>query len=319
MRKSKKLTTHKVILGGELGLDEWIALLGTNKRDRVFPNNCFPTDGHKKEYLLRVEQCDEADIKNLARHFLNKSGYYGEKDRFGWVVEHYGAEIFVNEKFVTEFDRRAMPKYGPQWEGITWVLDLLPRNPLDAIAAVRAYVRSHLVHLTDNMIYGHDDVVDIIQAKYGVTAKHSCFISYGGPDGGFAQKLHDSLVDHGVQVFFFPVHATPGQSMYKVMREGINQYDRIILVCSKASLDRPGVLNELTETLRREARDGSKEYLIPIRLDDYVLKGWSPDNKQLAHAVRDRVVADFSGTVDDENKFNMALNKLIVALDRPRA
>jgi hypothetical protein len=91
----------------------------------------------------------------------------------------------------------------------------------------------------------------------------------------------------------------------------------MILVCSRASLDRKGVLNELEKVLEREARDGGTSYLIPIRLDDYVFTGWKPPNADLAQAVRDRVVADFEGADTDDAKFNEGLCRLIAALKKP--
>ncbi|OAI45624.1 hypothetical protein AYO44_12605 [Planctomycetaceae bacterium SCGC AG-212-F19] len=167
------------------------------------------------------------------------------------------------------------------------------------------------------MALGHNDVVEMIRARYNVLVRYSCFISYGGPDKDFARMLYESLTKQDVQAFFFPTHAVPGKRLHKVMRKGVNQYDRIILICSKASLDRPGVLNELTETLQREAREGGKDYLIPITLDNYVFKDWAPNEPQLAQAVRDRVVADFTGTIDDKVKFKKAFKKLMSALDKP--
>jgi hypothetical protein len=110
----------------------------------------------------------------------------------------------------------------------------------------------------------------------------------------------------------------PGKKLHKVMRDGVNQYDRIILICSKGSLNRPGVLNELTETLQREAREGGKEYLIPIRLDNYLFKGWAPADTLLAQTVRDRVVADFRGTKNNTDKYKAALTRLVTALEQPR-
>jgi hypothetical protein len=80
-----------------------------------------------------------------------------------------------------------------------------------------------------------------------------------------------------------------------MMRKGVNEHDRVILVCSKASRDRKGVLNEIEETLAGESRDGGAAYLIPIRLDGYVFSGWAPPNPDTAQSVRDRVVADFEG------------------------
>lgn len=102
-----------------------------------------------------------------------------------------------------------------------------------------------------------------------------------------------------------------------MMHEGVNKHDRMILVCSRASLDRKGVLNELENVLEREARDGGASHLIPIRLDDYVFTGWKPPNTDLAQAVRDRVVADFEGADTDDAKFNEGLRRLIAALKKP--
>ena len=132
----------------------------------------------------------------------------------------------------------------------------------------------------------------------------STFISYGGPDTAFAQQLNDALLKNGVTTFFFAKDAIPGKKLHRLMRDGVNQHDRVILVCSKASLDRPGVLNEITETLQRESRDGGKEYLIPITLDDYVFSGWKPEDPGLAQAIKDRVVANFRGAETDPVKFN---------------
>jgi hypothetical protein len=144
----------------------------------------------------------------------------------------------------------------------------------------------------------------------------STFISYGTPDAAFARKLYEALHENGVTAFFFPEHATPGKRLHRVMREGVNQHDRVVLVCSESSLTRPGVLNEIEETLAREAREGGETYLIPIRLDDYVFTGWAPARPDLAQAIRDRVVADFTGTDIDESRFNAALLRLLSALER---
>ncbi|WP_437968153.1 toll/interleukin-1 receptor domain-containing protein [Sorangium sp. So ce260] len=142
----------------------------------------------------------------------------------------------------------------------------------------------------------------------------STFISYGAPDETFARKLYEALHRNGVTTFFFPEHAEPGEKLHRMMRKGVNEHDRVILICSRNSLDRKGVLNELEEILTREARDGGASYLIPIRLDDYVFGGWKPPNADVAQAVRDRVVADFEGANEDQAKFQVGLQKLIRAL-----
>ena len=67
-------------------------------------------------------------------------------------------------------------------------------------------------------------------------------------------------------MFFFAEHAEPGEKLHRTMRKGVNEHDRLILIGSKVSLDRKGVLNELEEILTREARDGGASYLIAGRM-----------------------------------------------------
>jgi pyruvate kinase len=145
---------------------------------------------------------------------------------------------------------------------------------------------------------------------------YSVFISYGGPDESFAKRLSEALEQAGVYTFLFDRHAEPGKKLHRIMREGVNEYDRVVLVCSRNSLDRAGVLNEIEETLQREAREGGQSILIPITLDDYVFSNWAAERPDLAVAVRDRVVADFRGTKRSKKRFAHAMDRLIGALSR---
>ncbi len=142
----------------------------------------------------------------------------------------------------------------------------------------------------------------------------STFISYGEPDREFAQRLYEALHESGVRTFFFPEHGLPGKKLHRVMREGVNDFDRVIVVCSEASLSRKGLLNEIEETLQREARDGGASYLIPVRTDDYIFRSDCGIDSNIRQAIRDRVVADFTNIEADPAKFDRSLQKLIAAL-----
>lgn len=146
------------------------------------------------------------------------------------------------------------------------------------------------------------------------TGRRSLFISYGGPDEAFARRLHEALERNGVATFFFPEHAPFGMPLHQVMREGVNKHDRMLLLCSRASLSRSGVLNEIEELLRREGREGGQPRLIPIALDDYVFTDWPRENPALAQTVRDRVVADFRGAATDAARFDAMFRRLLAAL-----
>jgi hypothetical protein len=146
----------------------------------------------------------------------------------------------------------------------------------------------------------------------------STFISYGGPDEGFARKLYDALKTRGVVTFFFPQTATVGARIGDEIFRRLQDHDRVLLICSGKSLDRPGVLNEIQGTLDRETRDGGATYLLPITLDDYVFKGWKAKHPELAERVARRVIGDFRGERRSVAKFNKALDRVLEALKKKR-
>jgi hypothetical protein len=162
------------------------------------------------------------------------------------------------------------------------------------------------------------DAARTVDANLLFRLMRSTFISYGGPDAPFARLLRDRLQANGVRTFYFETDAVPGERIHLTMRTGVNSYDRVILICSAASLQRPGVRNEIEETFAREARDGGASYLIPVALDDFVF-GWTDP---VGVAIRDRVVADFrglsaatiEGRKDDEERFVQGLGRLLSAL-----
>lgn len=144
----------------------------------------------------------------------------------------------------------------------------------------------------------------------------STFLSYGGPDEVFARKLYEALHKNGVTTFFFPEHAVPGKKIGRTTRQGVNDYDRVVLVCSKGSLDRDGVLAEIEEVLDRERRGGGAELVIPVLLDDHFLSGWTPTRSDVALTLRERVAIDFKRWDTDPTKFDTGLRKLILALKK---
>lgn len=155
-----------------------------------------------------------------------------------------------------------------------------------------------------------------LQGQHDLSRKRlaSVFISYGSPDDAFARKLYHALKGKGVEVFFFPESATPGEKLHRTMSQAVYDYDRVLLICSRSSLVRPGVLNELEHVLSREAREGGAELLMPVLLDDFALAEWVPEHADLARQVRDRVAADFrNASIDSE--FVKQLDRVLIALN----
>jgi hypothetical protein len=157
------------------------------------------------------------------------------------------------------------------------------------------------------------------------TMLQSVFLAYGEPDREFAEQLRRELTHNGVKTWHFPRDAEPGARIKRHLSRQINSYDRMVLVCSQASLKREGVLAELEEVLEREHDEGESEVLIPIMIESIVetgqeLPGWWPkDREHLYRALRRRVVADFCGALGDKDKWGEQKGKLLRALrKRPK-
>jgi hypothetical protein len=144
----------------------------------------------------------------------------------------------------------------------------------------------------------------------------STFISYGGPDEDFARKVFDSLKKMGVVVFFFPETARLGERIDAEVFRRIQEHDRVLLICSEESLNRPGVTHEIRETLDREARDGGATYLLPITLDDYVFNGFREQHSDLAERLSRRIIGDFRGTKRSRTDFDKAMHRVADALTK---
>lgn len=156
-----------------------------------------------------------------------------------------------------------------------------------------------------------DQVNSLIEIVDENKMHKTVFISYGGPDEIAAVKINNALKSKGVKTWFFPDDADPGAKLHRVMHDGINEYDRVLLLCSKESLARSGVLNELERVLEREAREGGSEILIPVALDDYVYGNWAPDRSDLASQIRSRVITKIS---IDSSDFEMTVDKVVKIL-----
>jgi hypothetical protein len=99
------------------------------------------------------------------------------------------------------------------------------------------------------------------------------------------------------------------------MSQGVTDHDRVVLICSKDSLTRPGALNEIEQILAREAAEGGAELLIPITLDNYVYEDWKPERLDLGRQIRNRVIGDFRNC-GDEKKFATQMKRLLGAIER---
>ena len=160
---------------------------------------------------------------------------------------------------------------------------------------------------------------------------YSCFISYSTADEAFAEQLNQDLNRAGVRTWKWDLDAVPGRDLRENIDRAVRNYDKMILVCSVASLTSDVVEREVERALRKEAdlsraaerssqaaleaREPSphvdKEVLVPIRIDD-TLFNW---DSQYAADVTRRFTPDFSNAPADSEKYQKQLSRLIDALN----
>jgi hypothetical protein len=146
---------------------------------------------------------------------------------------------------------------------------------------------------------------------------YSCFISYSYEDKSFARRLHDALQGRGIRCWLDEHQLLPGDKIYTEVDRGIRLWDKVLLCCSKESLQSWWVENEIQiafekEQQLRKQRGQDVLALIPLNLDGYLFGG---DCKHgLAAQIRARLAADFTGWETDNSKFESEFEKLVKAL-----
>lgn len=151
----------------DLSLSDWLSLLEENPKDKLFACYEFPTFSHREEYLSSIATRSDEEILFLLRKFLIKNGSLGN-DEMGIYNIKYKLE---NNFSLSELDRRRYAwaktkgRVDP-WEGITWIIDLLPHNPGVALDVLDAYFIAHCTQLPDGRMIGIEDSKSIIRAKY---------------------------------------------------------------------------------------------------------------------------------------------------------
>ena len=150
----------KLIKNGKTSLEDWLEVMFSNERDRLYPNNCFPSDEFLNEYISKIDEISETDFKKLLRMLLVNSCSYG--------VDEMNEESYLNrgfEEYPNEYYRRLV-ETDIAYEGITWILDFLPYYSKRVLNIIEAYDNIHFLTLPDAATNGLIDAQVLIRARY---------------------------------------------------------------------------------------------------------------------------------------------------------
>ena len=140
---------------------------------------------------------------------------------------------------------------------------------------------------------------------------YSVGISYAGENTNVAEKLYSFLDENGVNAMIFSRHAKIGETTDHFMFRMVNECERMILLCSKESLNKTGVLNEIDKALGKEARQPGQINIMPIWLDEYVINGWNPPNTYVASEIKRKTGLKLLDHNFKSSETKMKLSKLL--------
>jgi hypothetical protein len=137
----------------------------------------FPDDDVAQAYLSQASRWLEDEVRSILRTMVGSSRSVPLLDQLNVArLRHIQSTIPSDASVITrprfsEYARRAILSVvgrskEPTLEGLTWILDLLPRAPKKALDTISAYTVAHFEVLSDLRISGLVDASSLIRNRY---------------------------------------------------------------------------------------------------------------------------------------------------------
>lgn len=177
-----KIFLDKIVDTTKMPLNEFLKAIEDPLAEQLYyPILKFPTDKHLEDFINIIDSFSEKEIRNILRRFLPKSGTYGKdisnKEFYNQISSDEDLNVSLEEQSKsgkhtlqdTEYFYRLNKIKSHKdnvWEGLTWILDLLPHFPDKAINAINAFYLANCQFLPDDLLEGISDCTTIISARF---------------------------------------------------------------------------------------------------------------------------------------------------------
>lgn len=145
-------------------VDEW-----TERHRAGVQTWSFPTNELRAEYLNSVVDRAEADVLALLRLFLFEESCFGKDSEYLHEAIYVRKDFSQPEWLPNEYWRRLqrwISGSAKPHPSVRWTLDLLPRSPGKAVAAIGAYLEVYDGIRPDGRSQGLLDAIAIIRARW---------------------------------------------------------------------------------------------------------------------------------------------------------
>lgn len=143
--------------------NDWFSLV-KNKKE-VYPFCKIPYENWFNNYIDEIRFKSIEEVKELIRWLL--SPFSRELDIKKYEIFNFMVKNKINYYRIkdNEFYNRIKNDY-EAWEGLTWIVGLLPNKPYKAIEALQLYLTSEVSILPDDRVTGIEQCIQIILAKF---------------------------------------------------------------------------------------------------------------------------------------------------------
>ena len=230
-------------------LDSWIeGMTGRGPEPSALDQFRFPTQELLEEFTQQIHTHSEADIFAIVRRLIISSGFLGvDSSHLEWLALHVKqgdittveSELSDGEpRPISEYERRLLASLGgrkspPPWEGITWILDLLPHWPQTAIDVLGAYILAHAQMLPDGRYAGLDDARVVIRARFvglpgsDVSERIEMLLRLKSRD--FERVVERYFADQGYETVLTPAVADGGRDILANRSDPLKE--RLVVEC----------------------------------------------------------------------------------------
>lgn len=131
---------------------------------------------------------------------------------------------------------------------------------------------------------------------------YSCFISHSSRDTEFAERIYADLQSRGVRCWFAPEDLRIGDKTWDAIDKAVRVHDKVVLVCSKSSIESQWVEDEVNKGFSEERRRKTT-VLFPIRIDEAIMEAHEPwatklrENRNIGDFTRWKSHDDYQGAL----------------------
>lgn len=226
-------------------LDQWLELLLNPPDGVLFVDYKFPTNKHLQEYVDTIGYRSEEEVRSLLLRLLIPSTSLGCDELNFRTLRAARRSDHPPELYEAMIDRqyyRRLVPYSagrsriPPWEGITWVLDLLPHFPNQVLSTLNAYVLAHAQILPDGRLEGLQDTVSVIRAKFiGLPGTQDEKVEFllGRSPRDFEHLVERLYSDMGYETRLTPYQKDGGRDVVAT-RSAPGRVERLLVECKRS-------------------------------------------------------------------------------------